>query len=335
MAGTAVQAPTAVPSVLPSDAPDASPLTYQWSIPISKWSPLCHPRASEVSDQVNAWFLEHWPFPNVKAEVKFLKAGFSLVTSMYFPLAKDDRLHHACKLLTILFLVDDLLEDMSLSTGESYNARLIAIALKKVKYDPSLPVERMWYSIWEDMAAHDMELAEGVKEPTFEFMKAQTDRTRMDITQLGQYLQYREKDVGQALLAALMRFSMNLHVTPEELASVKHIEQNCSCHISVVNDIYSYGKELRKSIESPEEGAVLCSAVKVVADETRMGISAAKRVLWSMTREWELVHDELYKVRVSDPQGCSQALQAYLKGLEYQMSGNELWSKTTPRYSEV
>ena len=48
------------------------------------------------------------------------------------------------------------------------------------------------------MRVHDNKLADAVLEPTFTFMRAQTDRTRMSITEVGDYLEYREKDVGKA-----------------------------------------------------------------------------------------------------------------------------------------
>ena len=48
------------------------------------------------------------------------------------------------------------------------------------------------------MRAHDRELADAVLEPTFTFIRAQTDRTRMSIVDVGKYLEYREKDVGKA-----------------------------------------------------------------------------------------------------------------------------------------
>lgn len=59
-------------------------------------------------------------------------------------------------------------------------------------------MEYITYDLWESMRAHDKELADAVLEPTFTFMRAQTDRTRTSITELGQYLEYREKDVGKA-----------------------------------------------------------------------------------------------------------------------------------------
>ena len=48
------------------------------------------------------------------------------------------------------------------------------------------------------MRKHDLELADEVLEPAFVFMRSQTDRIRMSITGLGEYLRYRESDVGKA-----------------------------------------------------------------------------------------------------------------------------------------
>ena len=48
------------------------------------------------------------------------------------------------------------------------------------------------------MRACDKKLADAVLEPMFIFMTAQTDRTRLSIHELGNYLEYREKDVGKA-----------------------------------------------------------------------------------------------------------------------------------------
>lgn len=48
------------------------------------------------------------------------------------------------------------------------------------------------------MRAHNRELADTVLEPTFLFMRAQTDNVRLRKMRLGEYLEYRDKDVGKA-----------------------------------------------------------------------------------------------------------------------------------------
>ncbi len=80
-----------------------------WKVPPSKWQHLSHPRFEKVAREVDGYFLKNWHFPDARAREKFLKAGFSRATCLYFPLAKDDRVHFACRLLTVLFLVDGTL----------------------------------------------------------------------------------------------------------------------------------------------------------------------------------------------------------------------------------
>jgi hypothetical protein len=82
------------------------PQRTQWKPPTSYWTPICHPHAKEVCQEIDNYFLQNWVFPSPEAEKKFLEAGFSRVTCFYFPLSKDDRIGLACRLLTVLFLVD-------------------------------------------------------------------------------------------------------------------------------------------------------------------------------------------------------------------------------------
>jgi aristolochene synthase len=124
---------------------------------------------------------------------------------------------------------------------------------------------------------------------------------------------------------------MDLRPTASELAALKPLEQNCSKHISVVNDIYSYEKEVLAAQTGHKEGSFLCSAMKVVSSETALGIAATKRVLWSIVREWELIHDTMREGLITAGTS-SQSVRDYMRGLQFQMSGNEQWSRTTPRY---
>ncbi len=136
-----------------------------------------------------------------------------------------------------------------------------------------------------------------------------------------------------SLLAALTRFSMGLKLSIEELASVAEIEKNVGRHISIVNDVYSYEKELRTTESAHNEGGKLCNAVQIIGAEVGLGVEPSKRVLWSICREWEHVHEELRLARKAE--GWSIDLASYVDGLEHHMSGNETWSKTTRRYHDV
>ncbi|KAL8749786.1 MAG: hypothetical protein Q9184_006666 [Pyrenodesmia sp. 2 TL-2023] len=140
------------------------------------------------------------------------------------------------------------------------------------------------------MRNHDKALANSVVEPVITFMRAQTDKTRLEITELDRYLEYREHDVGKGWRAMVKR------------AQTGH-----------------------------REGAALCSAVKVMAESAGVDFAASKRILWPMIREWELVHEEL-AAQVEKHPAYNERLREYIVGLQYQMSGNEIWSRTTLRY---
>lgn len=122
---------------------------------------------------------------------------------------------------------------------------------------------------------------------------------------------------------------MQLHLTDAERRRAAPVERNCARHIAIVNDIYSWRKEQLASQTLHQEGAAVCSAVQVVSNEAALGFSAAQRVLWTMCREWELEHQRLVQEATT---GSSETLRAYIRGIEYHMSGNERWSESTPRY---
>ncbi|KAF2753075.1 Aristolochene synthase in complex with 12,13 Difluorofarnesyl diphosphate [Pseudovirgaria hyperparasitica] len=301
--------------------------------PPSNFGYLCHPLVEQISKEVNNYFLLHWPFPTEKSRKKFVAAGFSRVTCLYFPLALDDRIHFACRLLTILFLTDvDLLEFMSFDEGSAYNENLISIAKGDKLPDRTIPVEYIFYDLWESMRNHDHHMANDILEPVFTFMRAQVDRTRAKHLSMGEYYVYREKDVGKALLGALMRFSMKLQVTKEDLNNARPADDLCSKHLSIMNDIWSFEKEVLASKTAHEEGGILCNSVQILAEEADISTNAAKRILLRLCREWELRFISVVTQIGGDPKKGNPELRAYMKGLEYQMSGNEQWSKTTHRY---
>ncbi|KAF2146989.1 uncharacterized protein K452DRAFT_315168 [Aplosporella prunicola CBS 121167] len=291
-----------------------------------------HPLEPQVTADVEGWFLQHWPFENEKARKKIGTDGYSYATCMNFPLALDDRIHSACRLITILFLIDDLLEDMSFDDGKAYNEHLMPIMSGTAAPNPSIPCEWMMHEIWEEMRKSDPVLTEQMLEPTFDFMRAQTEKSRIETTGLGRYLEYRERDVGGAFLLALQRYAMNLHLSPAELESVHPLEQICSKHLAVMNDVYSFDKELQQAEMGHLEGSCLCNGVKVLADESGLDYEASKRVLALMCREWEVMHKELEKKSLNE--GCGEHIARYISGLEYQMSGNEYWSEKTQRYNK-
>ncbi|KAK8227964.1 aristolochene synthase [Phyllosticta paracitricarpa] len=300
----------------------------------TRWKADCHPRAREVCERVDRFYYNSWPFKSADAKKKFLKTGIPRFACLSHPRAADDRIYFACSLYTLLFLIDakDLLEDMSLVEGKAFNRNLVYLMRGDRQPDRTIPVEYITYDLWKEMRACDNRLAAEVLEATIGFMEAQTEQVRIEMQDFGQYLKYRDRDVGQAVMAAVGRYTIGIRLTPDEFRRVSRIDTNSARHLGVVNDICSWDKEVSKAEQSTEEGAVLCSAVKTLADVSALGPTAAKRLLWTMVGEWELQHEELHQQLIRSPEGYREELGRYISALEDLMSGHLHWSITTPRY---
>ena len=106
----------------------------------------------------------------------------------------------------------------------------------------------------------------------------------------------------------------------------------CGPSPAVLNDVYSFDKEMQQAEVGHLEGSSLCNGVKVLADESGLDFEASKRVLVLMCREWEVMQKEFEEKRINE--GCEKHMERYMKGLEYQMAGNEYWGERTLRYNK-
>jgi aristolochene synthase len=82
-------------------------------------------------------------------------------------------------------------------------------------------------------------------------------------------------------MSGLMRFCAGLHITPRELELVKPAEENSMKHITFVNDIVSFEKELLAARNGFELSAI-CSSVPIIMDLCGVSEQETKRVMWQM-----------------------------------------------------
>ncbi|KAI0516782.1 Aristolochene synthase in complex with 12,13 Difluorofarnesyl diphosphate [Xylaria bambusicola] len=299
-------------------------------IPASGLTAMCHPLTEKTIREVNDFFLEHWEFPSPKFRKRFEGDGMTRVTCFYVCKSLDDRLVLACRLITLLFLMDDVLEHLSLEEGKAYNKKAFSLFRGDIQPDRNVPFEWISYDLWQDLRACDKKLADEMLMPVYLFLESQTDPRRLKKMSFGEYLEYRETDVGKGVLSGLIRFTGAIHLSPEDLAIAEPVDRNCGRHMAVVNDIWSYEKEVHAANTLHEEGGALCSAVQILAEESNISVDSAKRVLYQLAREWEVEQEWLVQEALAKKD--TPELREYLKRIEYQMSGNEIWSRSTDRY---
>lgn len=132
-----------------------------------------------------------------------------------------------------------------------------------------------------------------------------------------------------------MKYCVGLYFSPEEHRLLKSLEANAGKHVVIVNDIFSWDKELIASKELHKEGAMLCSSLKLMMDETEIDSEGVKRVLWQLAREFENKQESLEEgFQASTSANCDK-FRRYMQELRCLMAGNEQWSKETLRYSQL
>lgn len=156
-----------------------------------------HPNTEEVVKQVNDFFLEHWPFKTEKHRKRFVEEGYAWFVCVNCPMSLEDRMHWGCRLLTTGFLIDDVLDSMSVKEGAAYNAKIIECSRGTVLPDRSVPAQWIMYDLFEGMRDVDKQLADELLEPTIDFLVAQVDGNRTKPMTLKEYFDYRDADLGK------------------------------------------------------------------------------------------------------------------------------------------
>ncbi|KAL8864572.1 MAG: hypothetical protein Q9198_009780, partial [Flavoplaca austrocitrina] len=231
----------------------------------TRFATRCHPDANAICEELDAFFAQHWPWSDQKAREDFLKADLNRWTCWVYPLARSDRIFDIAKLITALFLLDDVAEETSFEDGKALYKRIISIAQGKVQPDRNKPIEWITYDVWAGMRSVDEALTESLFQNVLLCVRAQVDEARNRCTGMRALLDQRYKESGAGLVAAAMAYAMDLHLTPAELASISHIEDSYSKLAIIVNDIESYEKEIRSFERNQAEGGKTLNMVQMQA----------------------------------------------------------------------
>ncbi|KAL8728360.1 MAG: hypothetical protein Q9181_005370 [Wetmoreana brouardii] len=231
----------------------------------------CHPKANEVCAELDEYFYTNWPWKDEATGQKFLRSETNRWACLALPNAKDDRIKDAVRVNTLLFLLDDVAEDLSVSEGKDLYNRLTPLALGKALPNRNDPYEWMTYDIWTSMRKTDAELTDVVWQGAQLCIMAQVDEARMKCPDMGSLLKHRAKEAGIAFVAAVLRFSQSLHLTAHDISSISAIHTSYALLGVTVNDILSFDKELRAHSHSQSEGSYLLNMTLALANDTELG----------------------------------------------------------------
>lgn len=181
--------PPPAPKNLPYRHPDVRPTILDARI---------HPKTQAIVDEVHAWFFEHWPWKTETHKRRFVDEGFVWYSCIICPKGLQDRQLGICKYLTAGFLIDDMLDRMSVEEGVKHNDIIIACCSGTMQPDRTKPAQWMMYDLFQEFRATDKDLADLLLQYTIEFFAAQVVADRSKIKTLEGYWEYRYSDLGKA-----------------------------------------------------------------------------------------------------------------------------------------
>lgn len=133
------------------------------------------------------------------------------------------------------------------------------------------------------------------------------------------------------MIEALLLFSMGVTLTEEEDAQLEPIRKPGFIALALAYDYLSFDREYLEFSDSGQVGT-LSNAVWLYMQWNDVNVDVAKSVILGVTRQNEDIFLENCTRYRRENENMSQKLSRHLYALEYQISGNVVWSLNSPRY---
>ncbi|KAF9058554.1 isoprenoid synthase domain-containing protein [Rhodocollybia butyracea] len=335
-----------------------------WVLLKSKNEPNCE--GTEVWLLVrgdNAFLLENWSFRSVEEKNLFVDMDISRWSLQVFPEVFDSRVQVCTQFITVLFLIDDMLDRMEhaevaaipipicqnyywLLTFKMQATKIIHTFQAQVRGEKdTTPADRemsVVLQLLDEMESCDTEKAHDVKTELLRFWDAQVAPSRDEKPTIDAYLSYRDVDAGIKLVTiffttcvcrSVARWGLDIVIPPDEYPWLSEVEYNISRHVVIVNDLFSWNKEVLLSQKCQGKlGGDLVNAVAITMQLEQVDASAAQARLAKMVQDLEENHFALLASRDRGKMAMSSDVERYIDFLEDMASGNESWSRVTARY---
>ncbi|KIJ30011.1 hypothetical protein M422DRAFT_36729 [Sphaerobolus stellatus SS14] len=298
----------------------------------SRISPRLHPKTNEVIPQVDEWFLHHWPFLNEGAFEEYKSTDLALFTCYAAADALDERLELACKLINVAFLVDAAVDTLSIEEAQDSCKKFVGLILGHEDVHPSTQVEKVLHDIHTETRRKG-ELGQNCCEEVAHWLKFATRRDRPEWISSGdfsKYCEYRFLDVGYLLTLSIMRYALDIQHPQRNDEVVSECEHLAGYHFMLVNDIFSYRKEMA-SRSKGEIGEALMNSVLVV--QNSRGTGEHEAMMW-LGRYCEKLEGQFESV-ASRTAHLGEDAKRYINALQLLMAGNVKWSAICGRYNKL
>ncbi|OJJ72250.1 hypothetical protein ASPBRDRAFT_675371 [Aspergillus brasiliensis CBS 101740] len=253
--------------------------------------------------------------------------------AVVLPFCRPDRIAIISYCFEYAFMYDNVVESAAKST---VNINRDDIALDETEYRTVRSVtgtKQIQSKMLLDLLSIDPVCAEVVIDSwkTMIDTTVKQDKTRT-FSNLEEYVDFRIIDTGAPFVDTLMRFGMNILLTPEEEELVAPIVKPCYAALGLANDYFSFDIEWEEFQQPESNQSTMTNAVWLFMQWHQVDEQEAKRRVRQVTNDYEREYQQRVRDFISGEGKSNTKLQLYLTALGYQIPGNIAWSLRCPRY---
>jgi Terpene synthase family 2, C-terminal metal binding len=299
-----------------------------------------HPKMVEIEEHTNQWVLDFHLIHSPEMLNKYREQRFAAMISRSYPYGDHIDLAAWCDLNTLLFIVDDQLDEQDLIRDEesflNYERDFLDVLEnnRKCTIEKDGPVLTALNDFWSRMLLRSGDIwqqkfIQGIKDMFAGGLWQFNLIANHKKPELNEYMEIRQY-LGAANLATDSLGVMGQVLLTEETYEhplIRRVTEICRNAVCFANDLFSLGKEIDQS-----NGADF-NLVTILQRKHDLTIDQA-------IKETAMIHDNHVEefIRISEKSyifdnSTNSMLEKYIHALEYLMKGNIDWStRDTTRY---
>ncbi|MCX4633080.1 MULTISPECIES: terpene synthase family protein [unclassified Streptomyces] len=289
-----------------------------------------HPNIERLEPRHDRWLTEHYPFATDHARDAFLAQRSALWTALTYPVTDEDRFYDLARLTSFLFAFDDLF----LQAGPKSHTdakQVLEDTLQVMQGGPPATAHgsalaQIWQTMAQRMPARQRHrLVEATQDFATGCFREVSSRQRGSVLDLANYTSVRvEQSLAAWVYFILTEYAAGVDLPDPVLARLRPLHWACAEHLLFSNDLFSFraehfcGDHVNAVCVLLETGATLQQAID--------------KIVGLVTLKEKQVADMLTALRHSRLGAESGPESAYLRHLEYVISGNLEQSRFAARY---
>lgn len=234
-----------------------------------------------------------------------------------------ERIYNITNFYTLLFIIDDILEN---DINSNMEIRYIKILENEI--DVNTNIEKTFKDIL-DSIKKDLSITQKKRfiEYTKEWIEGAKYLSKNNVNiDRNIYMNYRFKSIGARSSFISIEYGLNIVFENEILEEYKEIHKIAAENIILINDLFSYRKELYENNNNP-------NIIKIIMNEKECNLQESINLLEIDIKKNNEIFKKLYNQILIKHN--NENVKKYLNGLHNLIVGNLQWSCVSPRYHGV